>query len=414
MSIPELPNIPPLLLGDEEATFDRLNQTVEDLQTLRHCIEQQGGMSKELAQGLESIAEGIVTTQLPLNAFTQLPSRTHYTATLEAVDVRGRSLLVQLLRAFWQLLKRVFQWIIGTTGETQKRAAAVKVMVARSRALVGSIDELEPKLSTVQVREKRSLLDSRVDDLLAKYNGLMADGVEQGPFHQTLKDLGPALQNVVRVLERKVELVVQATGRDGVGVRDNDTLSSLAELAEVRKPTVIPLLQASIKRLGRGYSTASLQECLEALKTHAEYLKERPGGKTTYDDLLKKVLGNKVNLAETYVRDPDGFSKQLIALQGKAAKLDRMAEHGKFHPELVEAARLAIGVLQAETLSLSAYVTSVVMMGSEYYDLATTFYQAHETHFKNILSLALASDDLELVASAQRILKALKAKVGDR
>lgn len=87
-----------------------INNTVADLTTLHEDIVRNGGMDKTFAMEAESIMPSFPDVTKPLYCFTDFPSRTMYSASLEAIASEKKSLIRRIIEIIYNSLLKSLEW----------------------------------------------------------------------------------------------------------------------------------------------------------------------------------------------------------------------------------------------------------------------------------------------------------------
>jgi len=121
--------------GAEDLTVDDLSPTFESLMSLVDEIRQVGGISRSDAQTLMFMTSSMESHAdcfdgLPMNSFTELPSRVNYDVSMENIVVRGAKAIADVIRKIikWvrEHVKAFFSWAAQLFSKNKKINAAAK------------------------------------------------------------------------------------------------------------------------------------------------------------------------------------------------------------------------------------------------------------------------------------------------
>lgn len=402
----ELPQVQPIDQLDNNE-FIRLDDQIEDLQSLRSSMLEHGGVNRDIVIAMEDIEEGLITSICPVNGFTRDFSLTNAEVAMEALLGSVKETLVKLFRAFVRAIRRLIEWIVKKGSNNAKRLLVVKTMVRRIKLLSGAVEEV----GGVGVKdvEGYNALTNELDNLLKASSMLTMEVLEAGPFHRTLISLGESLPTIVRVLEVKVGILVKASkvadARNSV-----DALSTLSQLVEVRKPIPVDHLKSVVSRGGVRGSYDNVSDMMDLLTVHQQQL-AHDKSTLTQEALLGAIVDAKHDLAERYIKSPDKTMERVMGLMKEIASLERLSLTGTVSDDIVEALRDSLRVVNGEVTAIGKYIEIVVAMGMELHRVTSGLFDAQDKYFRSILKMALMSNDPNTSSAAQKILNTVKGKL---
>jgi len=135
-------------------------------------IKRRGGVSRELAIGLESIHYGTVSQAMPVASYTEGLTTTNYAVTLESISETIRKMRDAVVAALKSLVKRITDWFYATFRDSKKNTAAAKQDLKEAKQKYQALQAVEDKIihalqhHYTQVSNSKGGRAPTIDDLL--------------------------------------------------------------------------------------------------------------------------------------------------------------------------------------------------------------------------------------------------------
>lgn len=114
-------------LDDLSMKVDMLGGKFDDIEYLRADIFDAQGMNRDLALSCESLLPGFLNEQRPIGFFTQLPTQTQYTVSLEFLNVSKEGVIAAMWAVLHELLEKIRSWYEEYRKEQDAAAATLAV-----------------------------------------------------------------------------------------------------------------------------------------------------------------------------------------------------------------------------------------------------------------------------------------------
>ncbi len=211
-------------LDDVEETIDgvdedpvrasELQPAMESMMNIVDSIRESGSISRTDAATLSHMTASLEGFQdsfasLPINSFTEIPSKVNYTASMENIASRVIKALVNALRAIIKFIrdkvKAAWKWLFGKKDQNAKVAAAAKkvgeeykpvtakdvaedFLKAHETGADKSVQSMKPKLDLLREVKNKVEADEIVSEALARardHHGLQKEREQVLPRIQT-------------------------------------------------------------------------------------------------------------------------------------------------------------------------------------------------------------------------------------
>lgn len=114
-------------LDDLSMKVDMLGGKFDDIEYLRADIFDAQGMNRDLALSCEALLPGFLTEQRPIGFFTQLPTRTQYTVSLEFLNSSKEGVIAAMWAVLHELLEKIRSWYEDYRKDQDTAAATLAV-----------------------------------------------------------------------------------------------------------------------------------------------------------------------------------------------------------------------------------------------------------------------------------------------
>lgn len=180
---------------------------IQDLNYLKHDIQNTQGMSKSFALEAEKLMPGFLNEDRLIGYFTQIPTKTLYAATLEDIEQNKKNLLVQVWEALKALVKKVIDWLQKVIAQHNEKAEAQDK--ARSQQLISQMQDFSYAFRKI---EGLCLHPEGVADNVAT---LLKDKVKDPDQLQMIKD---TVTQTFKDLERRTGEILERWREDSSSI----------------------------------------------------------------------------------------------------------------------------------------------------------------------------------------------------
>jgi len=114
-------------LDDLSMKVDLLGGKYDDIDYLRADIFDAQGMNRDLALSCEALLPGFLNEQRPVGFFTQLPTKTQYTVSLEFLNTSKEAVIAAMWAVLHELMEKIRSWYENYRKEQDEAAANLAV-----------------------------------------------------------------------------------------------------------------------------------------------------------------------------------------------------------------------------------------------------------------------------------------------
>lgn len=340
-------------LMDESDALASLEATFLDIQVAAEALEREDGVSRAMIAPYIHL----MPPTTPLASFSETPSYTNYSMSLEAMTSESRSMLVLLGIAIAAILVKVVAWVASlflrsaTTGaSSQDSITNSQVIVKEDAAVVKKLAPNEKREYETAVKENARKLE---DELIPGWNALTQATLERRGLVVTLERLYPLFSAVLKRTEEKLTQFFKLSQR---GVADND-LAQLTYSQEFFALTVtggLHLIQAEVKTLAKGDIT-TFKECAQAVADAVSSLRnEKASGRLDLAKLSEEIERGRVSVLD--MDDPD--NKTAARLQSIEKHLESLKNYKAPSPVgtvVTDAIKVTMVSIKDELLGVQLY-----------------------------------------------------------
>jgi hypothetical protein len=339
-------------IQDEEQVIKDLATKLEMLTNTRQDIRSINAVSRDQVKELVEECEMSLHEDCPLGSYTEMPSNTNLTVTLEGILDSTQEFLGKVWAKFIEILRKIFDYfrklldpILPFSKNYVKARDNLEILLATN-------DELE-RLAVTKAREdylsklgedKQAYLTAEQDFEKAQaafvefWNGLTMDIVLAGPYQKARMSYAIAAEHAFGQIFTKMS----ALGAILKEPRDvtNPTVKQIVldRLANIEKPIDLDTFHAAaglVKEVHGMREKGTLRQYADLLHDHREFLATQAIEEKPDAALVARHFISKGNLPETVefpvvklLQEMNVFKKEIDALQECKPKDDPNGEIG--------------------------------------------------------------------------------------
>lgn len=323
----------------------------DDIQYLIQDIVRTQGVSKQFALEAHRVAPEAISH--PVSMYSELPSRTLYTLTLEELTVGIWKLIVAAALAAVLLIRKVYKYFRGEDFKATNNnrnldrieineiglKAAEKIMPAAKQTIVQTRQLLSRANVTLLDKNDREFHVTSFDQVLDKYfvgedmpriqgalemlqskNGYYHDIMNRGPYTTMILAVGASLGEMSTGFQLRCEQLDKIMERDIMSTKAVDEAINNVEIKAALEP-----LRFNVR--GFNIRDASLQTIADELRqTHESVSNQTSSHHLYFDNLLESAiqLSQSKAMLET-LANIKGVFTHLDALEDKLERMRKIA-----------------------------------------------------------------------------------------
>lgn len=238
----ELEYLEPLDFDGDQAELDTLHQDVRILNRYYDEIAAQGGISREQAALLVRDCGLQLSESMPLQSFTEVPSRTNYQVTLEGLASRMAQRVWELIKRAAAILLKIARWILdairSAMGKATNVAAAVEATAEMTRLekTYPAPTQTAATPDTPGIRTARRLLEQTARHYSEHYNELVEDLLKDAAIHTTIRNVAIQALPYLDITEMKLSLYTDLVNQLNRGVDAVGLMALKRQLTTIAEP----------------------------------------------------------------------------------------------------------------------------------------------------------------------------------
>lgn len=412
-------------VSQEQAEWAQVTDDLAVLDSYYTEIATVGGVSREHARALVAQCGVQLGERYPPQSFTEIPSKTNLTVTMEGILDRTGSLIADLLKRAAALLLKIVRWILALLKDARSRAKRVIVKAANVTALKKANEQLDKVVPTesssltpaqqAEVSKAEKTVTSAAEIYERNFNDLVADLMVGGAFTKTVRQLDFVFAEYAPIVRNKLALFDKVLHqRPQAGAPQNDVVA-LSELKTIATPIPAQHAAQTLKAINvqdGDLSKPRLGACMRTL--YDEYQRQRVG--ESYDTVPVSLVAdhfaatNSMAIAPFFTA-PDSTRRDLNVIEGQLSRIKNVRPSNIASPEIRKAFDEALACVVEEVQALQMYFA--VAQGCEIIQnkLCDDVWRWQEAQFMLHRTRAGASADAEMINEVNRIQKDLRREL---
>lgn len=386
-----------LSLANESNAFICVVELMDVLDCKLAQISQEARISRADASALVDRFGVTYGERYPLASFTEQPSGTNVTAALEGIVSKASTYLMDLLKAAWQVLVKIFDWIIGFFGFTRDRERRIQRYARNFEQVDLAIKKLRATkitpVSTTEMDEARRVFNER-------YSGLWPDMLGSGQILKLIR----SLEMTTLTLQEDVDTRVDAL-RDAVAsgkplkhkgpVTSYDRFSALFQRSEIGRS----IHGKTAKELMSAFNGYVTQQSLQNEHADTDPL-------NTITALLSRQHGI---LAPIQVTSEVGARSMRETLSELKTMPTFISE--KLTPDDQKSIQVAITELLDDAMAVQLYYNVLNLYSHSRDMMFTALWQYVSSYYRALYTAASASTDFTIRRVAEETSHVLKTRL---
>ena len=215
-----LPDVPDTL--DEEELMLSLESQACDIEMVIRDMHRFQGVSQKIVQPVRQH----LPQQVRFASYTQNPTHTNLSVTMEAMELKAAALIGGALAAFAALVVKVIMWIISLFRRNDNGSATASKKAEELTETLKKNKEIAKIMPAAIEQDYKVRRDERVnpvyDEMAKMWNPILRDVLAAGPITRTLAGADKTFVDIVK----KMKLIVEVIKKEGRKDNSNNTLAA--------------------------------------------------------------------------------------------------------------------------------------------------------------------------------------------
>lgn len=210
-----LPDVPDTL--DEEELMLSLESQANDIEMVIRDMHRFEGVSQKIVNPVRHHLPPAVR----FNSYTQNPTHTNLTVTMEAMQLKAMALIGGAVAAFAALVVKVIMWLVSLFKRNDNGSAVASKQAEQLTETLKKNQEIMKIMPPDIEREYKTRRDDRVnpvyDQMAQMWNPILRDILAAGPVTRTLAGADKSFVDIVKKMKLIVEVIKKEGRKDNSG-----------------------------------------------------------------------------------------------------------------------------------------------------------------------------------------------------
>lgn len=323
---PTLEDLKPLDIGLDENELKALSHNLQLLHQYTATFNDQRAVCQAQVKQLIEECDVALDQRYPLMSFTKAPSEQNLSVVTEGVLHRIGTAFVEFLKKFWEILKKVFGWIVNAAKRLVHRDREVIEQVVVIRSLREASKQVQ-EIQGSSGKDHGALMDkfyTAVEHYHGQLTAMGLDMLHKGPYVAAVKALSLSVPKILKMLESKLIEIERRLNTHNPS-QDTPTKENFVGLSD---PVPVPYaLMAAMKTWLHGSNDLEAWvDVMDIFHTAASQLhQEAPHTTMEWDAAASVIIDPHSGLAEPMIPIADGVLDYVT-------EMDKLIDKFRNHP----------------------------------------------------------------------------------
>lgn len=338
-----LPDACPDVMDEDEIMLSMESKAM-DIEMVIRNMQRAQGVSMSMVQPVQHL----LPSHLKLNSFSQRPTMTNYTVSMEGLIKGATAVFGGAVVAIGALISKIIMWIIGlfkSNDSASQSASKAAEQLSESLKKSEQIDKiLTPEIKRDYEERVAEKLKPIYDEMAQLYNGVLRDILEVGPITRCLAAADKTFIDVVKKMNLMIDLIKKEGSKDNS--KDDHAVSRvLSTLNDIEIRIDDPVIRDTFSVIHRVTTTeVNYQEDMREITDHMNSLiAQAYSASFQGDKVVKQLDGYSVDKCPLRsVKQPG----QLEGLLKQVAKLEKSSFNPKVGVDVDKALRKCLASMR--------------------------------------------------------------------
>jgi hypothetical protein len=279
--------------ADEDQAARHLTGQLDILENARAAMISSKVVARDQVKELVDECELGLPDDCPINSYTEEPSSTNLTATLESILESTKNAIVAIAKKLAEILKAAFDAFLNFLNSLLKYSKNYQKVKANLARLCAARDAVHHELmqasgghSSVSLSPEEQALDQTIGAKIAdieqrwndNWNGMLADVLAEGPYTIGLRAIAINCVHGFDLIQGKLNLFAALVKDKTKNLNNQVTLQTLVEQFDsIATPIAIEPYAAAIRVFDKSYVYNDKPDAEDSLSTVAGYVRQFSG-----------------------------------------------------------------------------------------------------------------------------------------